>query len=110
MAQFLVLYRSTVSARDQLAGADPDQAREGMAAWMAWAQRAGEHIVDLGSPLAPAAQVGGGSGTVQPEQPTGFSVLRADSTDAVVALLDGHPHLRAGGSVEVLEFLPLPGM
>lgn len=41
---------------------------------------------------------------------TGFSILQADSTDALNALLDGHPHLTWGGSVEVLEFLAMPGM
>jgi hypothetical protein len=28
----------------------------------------------------------------------------------VAAILDGHPHLGFGGSVEVLEFLSIPGM
>lgn len=44
MARFMVLYRSSVSAQEQMAGADPAQAQAGMDAWMAWAKEAGEAI------------------------------------------------------------------
>ncbi len=47
MSKFMVLYRSDVSAADQMAGATAEQAQAGMDAWMAWAAKAGEAIVDL---------------------------------------------------------------
>jgi hypothetical protein len=107
MNKFLVLYLSDVSAREQMAGATPEQAQAGMDAWMAWAGKAGDAIVDLGAPLGEAAYVGPGSagGNV-----TGFSILQGESADAVKSVLDGHPHLGMGGSIEVLEFLSMPGM
>jgi hypothetical protein len=39
-------------------------------------------------------------------------VLEADSVEAVKKLLNDHPHFHAPGdpSIEVLEFLPVPGM
>ena len=41
----------------------------------------------------------------------GFSILEADSVDAANKLLDDHPHFHSPGpSIEVLEFLPIPGM
>jgi hypothetical protein len=40
----------------------------------------------------------------------GFSIMQADSADAVTDLLAGHPHLQWGGSIEVLEFLPMTGI
>jgi hypothetical protein len=41
----------------------------------------------------------------------GFSVLEADSADDVAKLVDDHPHLHLPGAViEVLEYLPMPGM
>jgi hypothetical protein len=101
---FMVLYRSDVSARDQMAGASAEQAQAGMDAWMAWAAKAGEAIVDLGSPLAEAAYLGAGSAGGSSGNVTGFSILQAESADAVKSVLDGHPHL------EVLEFLSMPGM
>jgi hypothetical protein len=108
MTKFMVLYRSDVSAREQMSGATQEQAQAGMDAWMTWASKAGEAVVDLGSPLAEAAHLG-------PEAPasqhvTGFSILQAESADELNAILDGHPHLAMGGSVEILEFLPVPGM
>jgi len=110
MTKFMVLYRAPVTAREQMAAtAGPEQAQAGMDAWMAWAGKAGNAIVDLGAPLADAAWVGPGSGG-DGLHITGFSILEAESADALTALLDGHPHLGFGGSVEALEFLAMPGM
>ena len=111
MTKFMVLYLSTVSARDQMAGATPEQAKAGMDAWMAWAGKAGDAIVDLGAPLAPGTRLGVGSAPAGGEQVTGYSILQAESADELTGILDGHPHLEMmGGSIEVLEYLPIPGM
>jgi hypothetical protein len=111
MAKFMVLYMSTTSAQEMMAGATPEQAQAGMDAWMAWAGKAGDAIVDLGAPLGAAAHVGPGSAAGDSGQVTGYTVLQADSADAVTALLDGHPHLEMpGNSVDVFEFLQIPGM
>jgi hypothetical protein len=108
MAKYLLLYRSTVSAADQMANATAEQAQAGMDAWMAWAAKAGPAITDLGSPTQSVATVGDGppaSGFVG-----GYSVMEADSLDRITALLDGHPHLMMeGASIDVLELLPIPG-
>ena len=109
MAKFLVLYRSKVSAAEQMEGASPEDAQAGMEAWMQWAGKVGDAMVDLGSPLQSVAVVGGSS-----EGPHigGFSILEADSADDAKALVEGHPHLMSPGdpTVEVLEYLPVPGM
>jgi hypothetical protein len=41
-----------------------------------------------------------------------FSVLEAESPEAVAEILNGHPHFHTPGdvSVEVLEYLQIPGM
>ena len=109
MAKFMVLYRSATSAREQMSSGTPEQAQAGMDAWMVWAAKAGDAIVDLGSPLADAAQLGTAPGT-DAQYVAGFSILQAESADAVTSILDGHPHLTAGGSIDVLEFLAMPGM
>jgi hypothetical protein len=38
MPKFLVLYRSNVSAAEQMSSGTPEQMKAGMDAWMAWAQ------------------------------------------------------------------------
>ena len=99
MSKFLVLYRSPVSARDQMANATPEQAQAGMEAWQSWAERAGSAIVDLGAPLD------GDDGV------TGFSILQADSRASVDELLADHPHRHTpGAEIDVLEFMAIPGI
>ena len=111
MTKFLVMYRAPMSAMEQMSGATPEQAQAGMDAWMAWAGKAGDAIVDLGAPLAAAGHIGADAQAGEAAQITGFSVLQAESADAVTAVLDGHPHLQMpGAAIEILEFLAIPGM
>jgi hypothetical protein len=65
-----------------------------------WAERNRDAIVELGSPL-------GGDSDV-----SGYSVVQAESKDAAAELFEDHPHRRmpGGSSIELLEFLSLPGM
>jgi hypothetical protein len=103
MKKFLVLYLSSVPAKEQMAKAPPEQAKAGMDMWMAWAKKAGSAIVDLGAPLA---GVGASSSKV-----TGFSILQGESSEAVQSLMKDHPHRHApGAAIEVHEFLQMPGM
>ena len=104
MSKFLVLYRSSVSAEEQMANADPDAGAESMKAWMEWADRAGEAIVDLGSPTQTVA--GGAPGTFI----GGYSIMHAASVDDLLAVLSDHPHRTWGGTIELLEMLEIPGM
>lgn len=111
MAKFMVLYRSSTPPGEQMAASTPEQAQAGMEAWMNWAGKAGSAIVDLGSPLASVGSVGkptGNGGLAI----GGFSILEAESADGVKKLLDGHPHFESPGdtAIEILEFLPIPGM
>jgi hypothetical protein len=114
MAKYLVLYLSSVSAAEQMASADPDAGQAGMELWMNWTGRAGGAITDLGSPLSGVATVtaAGSTAGTSPPYVGGFSILEADSVADVTRLLDDHPHFHAPGdpSIEVLEFLPIPGM
>ena len=104
-----LLYRAPVSATEQMADSSPEAAQAGMDLWMAWAGKAGSAIVDMGSPLAPATTIG--ADRAAGDFIGGYSILEAESTDALRALLDGHPHLELdGAAIEVHEFLPVPGM
>jgi hypothetical protein len=108
VTKFLVLYRSSVAAGEQMGGT-PEEAQAGMEQWMNWAGKAGDHLVDLGSPLASVRTIGSGASG----QPIGgFSILQAESADEISEILAGHPHFHSPGdpSIEVLEFLPIPGM
>jgi len=105
MTKYLILYRAGNSAAEQMAGNDPGAAAAAMQAWMDWAAKAGDALVDLGSPTQ----------TVQNADPGatsfigGYSILQADDLDGLNAALEGHPHLAWGGTIEVLELLAMPG-
>ena len=98
MKKFLVLYRSDEDAAARMAAATPEEQQAGIQLWMEWFGRAGSSIVDGGAPLT------GGDGSVR-----GYSILQADSRDALAGVLEGHPHTHAGGTIETYEFLPVPG-
>lgn len=105
----MILYRAPVSASEQMAAGTPEQAQAGMDAWMAWAGKAGPAMVDLGSPLGEVS----GVGTPVPAAGHvigGYSILQAESEPELAAVLEGHPHLEWGGTIEVHEMLPMPGM
>jgi hypothetical protein len=110
MAKFIVLYRASQSALDQMSNATSEQAKAGMDAWMAWADSAGDAVVELGAPLGDASTVGASTASSAGDLVCGFSILQSDSKDAIVALLQEHPHLQMSGSIEVLEFLSMSGM
>jgi hypothetical protein len=71
-------------------------------------------MADMESPLGSVATVTASGSTTDVSRPSvgGFSVLEADSVDAAKKLLYDHPHFHAPGdpSIELLEFLPIPGM
>ena len=105
MTKYLVLYRSGMTASEQMASSTPEQAQAGMDAWMAWAGQAGDAIVDLGTPTS-VVDPGGDAG----DPIGGYSILQADSHDALAAVLENHPHKAMGGTIETLELLSMPGM
>lgn len=75
-----------------MAANDPEAAKAGMAAWMAWARQAGEAIVDLGTPLQAVGTPGPG------DHIGGYSILQTADDDALQAVLQGHPHTAWGGA------------
>lgn len=102
MTKFLVLYRADKTVAERITQATPEQQQATMDQWTQWAAKAGPAIVDLGAPLAPVAA---GEG----DWIGGFSVLQADSAQAVRAVLEGHPHTAQGGTIDIHEFMPMPG-
>jgi YCII-related domain len=105
MPKYLVLYRSTMSAAEQMSAATPEAMQESMEAWMAWGAKAGDALIDFGSPTQPVGDSDPGpAGGVG-----GYSFLQAADLASLNAVLEGHPHT-AMGTIEILEVLPQPGM
>ncbi|MEQ8533303.1 MAG: YciI family protein [Imperialibacter sp.] len=113
MKKFLVIYHSPADAMEQTAGMSKEDQAKGMEAWMVWAKKCGDKLVDMGSPLMNGqALIPDGSSKGSKKEVAGFSILQADSMEQAKKLLIGHPHLawNAACSIEVHETMPLPGM
>ena len=111
MKKFLVLYKAPTSAFDQMKKATPEQQKAGMDAWMTWGKSAHASIVDMGAPLGKSLRVAkGGGSTPTTNDLGGYSILQADSKEALVETLKGHPHfMMPDGTIEVVEIMPMPG-
>ena len=107
MKKFLVLYHAPATAMAQMAKATPEQSKKGMELWMQWKNKNDKNILDLGTPLGNGKKLPNGSaGTV-----VGYSVVQADSVEGATKMMKDHPHFHTeGGSIEVFEYLPIPGM
>jgi hypothetical protein len=108
--KFLVLYKAPTSAFDQMKQSTPEQQKAGMDAWMAWGTSARGSIIDMGAPLGKSLRVTKGSSAPSPNDLGGYSILQADSKEALAETLKGHPHFMIpDGTIEVVEISPMPG-
>jgi len=83
-----------------------------MKAWMDWAQRCGDKLVDMGSPLGNGITLGpGGKSTASDSRLLGYSILQAGNMEEARDLMKDHPHLdwNAACEIEIHECLPVPG-
>ena len=114
MKKFIVTYHVPASAMAQMDNATPEQQAEGMKAWMDWAQKCGDKLVDMGAPLANGQHISpGGAIRNSTKEFSGYSILQAENMDEAKALMKGHPHLNgwnADASIELSETMPIHGM
>jgi hypothetical protein len=99
MAKFVYLYFGGS------APSSPEDGKKVMDAWMSYFGRMGEKITDGGAPLGQRKSVSGNAVSGA----TGYSIITAASLDEAVSFTKGHPHLMSGGSIEVIEAMPIPG-
>jgi len=111
MKKFLVLYKAPMASFEQAMKATPEQQKAGMDSWMAWSKKAGSSIVDMGAPLGKALRVTKSGASPASNDLGGYSVLQAESKEALAETLKGHPHfMMTEGFIEVTEIMPIPGM
>ena len=112
MKNFIVIYHAPIDAMKQTAEASPEEMKKGMEQWMVWAQKCGDKLLDMGTPLMGGEKLAAdGSTTPSEKQVCGYSVLQAENMDEAKSLLQEHPHLKWNEAceIEVHETMPLPG-
>ncbi len=99
MANYLLVFHG---------GSMPETQEEGakvMQAWTEWFGKLGGAVIDQGNPVSQvrtiAANGSVSDGGVNPS--SGYTIIKADSLDAAVALAKGCPVLAGGASIEVAE-------
>ncbi|MBK7581547.1 MAG: hypothetical protein IPI67_15220 [Myxococcales bacterium] len=111
MKKFLVLYKAPMASYEQAKKATPEQQKAGMDAWMAWSKNSSGTIVDMGAPLGKGVHVTTAGAAEVPNDLGGYSVLQAESKEALAESLKGHPHfMMPEGFIEVVEIMQIPGM
>jgi hypothetical protein len=111
MKKFLVLYKAPTSAFEQMQKATPEQQKAGMDAWMAWSKKTASAIVDMGAPLGKSLRVTNSGASPVTNDLGGYSILQAESKEALAESLKGHPHFMVqDGFIEIVELMPIPGM
>jgi hypothetical protein len=94
MTSFIVLYNGPTTP----AGAS----HEG---WPQWFQRAGDNLVDMGSPMTNAFVVhSDGTTTDTATSLNGYSIIRAEDRNAALELVKDHPFLALGGEYAIEAF------
>jgi hypothetical protein len=85
-----------------------EQQDQVMKAWTDWFGTLGDALVDGGNPISQARAISpDGSVMDATSAPSGYSILKADSLDAAVALAKGCPVLAGGATVVVAETFPV---
>ena len=87
----------------------PEQMQSGMDMWMKWSSKAGNAVVDLGTPLGKGKVVTKSGVSDAPIGVSGYSIIQAESIEALLPLLKDHPHFMSTGmvSIEAYECTPI---
>ena len=110
MSTFVVLYHAPAEAMEQMKDASPEEMQKGMEPWMAWAERCGSGLVDLGAPLGNGQKLTKSGSSPSGRDVAGYSVLQAEDMESAKKMLEGHPHLEwtGGCEIEIHEAMPFP--
>jgi len=81
--------------------------------WMLWFKKCGDRLIDMGNPLLPGHQITpDGHMKDSDKNVMGYSVLGAENIEEVKDLVKVNPHIGRNPlcTIEIYEFLPVPGM
>jgi len=112
MKKFLVLYKASAEAFQQAMKSTPEQQKAGMDAWMSWSKKAQSSLVDMGAPLGKATRVAkGGAATPVTNDLGGYSIMQAESKEALAATMkEDPPFMMPDSTIETVEFMAVPGL
>jgi hypothetical protein len=100
MAKYLVTYHGSA------APSDPSMQAQVEAAFGQWLQEAGSAVIDPGAPVRLVKQVATATPTAAVDI-GGYSIIEAPSLEAAERILQSHPFVGRGGTLQVNELVVL---
>ncbi len=112
MAKYMILYNSSANATELMANATPEEMQASMEEWIAWRAEADKVAkIEFGLPLQARSRITPDGASKSDSQVSGYSIVEGESMEALIGVLQKHPHLqRPGASIDVLEMLSMPGL
>jgi hypothetical protein len=98
MAKYLITYHGAAMPSEK---AVLEQAK---AAFGRWLQEAGKAVIDPGAPTRIVGQVATAGSPVEVEI-GGYSILEASSKEEAVRILQSHPFVARGGTLQINEVI-----
>jgi hypothetical protein len=109
MKKFMVLYEAPTASFEQMMKATPEQQKAGMEAWKGWISKASTALVDVGAMLGKSLKVTPAGPSPTKNTLGGYSIMQAESKEALAKVLEGHPHfMTPEGFIEIVEIVPMP--
>jgi len=99
MAKFLITYY----AGDM--DSDPESIASARRAFVRWVEQAGPALAEVGSPVRSAITIGAdiARDAVDRQPMMGWSVIEATDSDAAIRLMQDHPFISRGGTLQISE-------
>lgn len=118
MKQFLAVYMGSANEENMRkwhamdADAQKKKEKDGMTAWMNWAEKYSKFILKDGGPLGKTKKINASGISDIKNLMTGFTIVQAESHEDAAKMFLNHPHFTVfpGDSVEIMEWLPIPKM
>ena len=109
MKKFMVLYMMPKEAMaEMMKTMTPEAQQKSMGEWKTWMGANASSFVDMGAPLGKNTRVTSDGVTDVSNEIGGYSIMQAESKEALAEVLKGSPHFgMAGMYVEVMEVMPM---
>jgi hypothetical protein len=111
MKKYLAIYLGGASDTEKQE-ITPELQQLMMEEWGAWAQKYESAIIDGGAPLGKTKQADKSGVSNTKNAITSYAIVQAESHEAATEMFTTNPHITLfpNNTIEVMEFLSIPGM
>lgn len=94
--------------RKMMESTSKEEREKGMKEWGMWMKKHAGDFADMGGPTGKNTQVSKGSSKEMSNDIGGYSIVQAESKEAVSAMMADNPHfMMPGALIDVMEVVPM---